>query len=76
MEKWKENYLEVLRLAPNHTLLGIYVEDQIPDDYDGGFTSRGEWRREASAKAFYARLVSTGWITAEQLKESGAEDWF
>jgi len=76
LEKWKEKFLEELKTAPNHVLLGIYVEAQIPNDYDGGFTDRASWERDTSAKAFYARLVETGWLTQEQLKESGAEDWF
>lgn len=68
--------MDELQTAPNHVLLAVYAEANIPDDYDGGFTKRGGWEMEAATKAFYARLVSTGWITQQQLEDSGAPDWF
>lgn len=71
----KKEYLEKLQTAPNHILLGLYVEAQIPDDYDGGFTEEASWQARTSAKEFFSRLISTGWITQEQFEESNAEAW-
>jgi hypothetical protein len=74
--KWQQEYLDELQTAPNHILLAMYIEANIPDDYDGGYTEMASWKMQEAIKAFYARLVSTGWITQEELKTSGAEDWY
>lgn len=76
MTKQQQDYLQKLSTAPNHTLLAMYVEASIPDDYDGGFTTRAEWELEHAREAFFARLIATGYMTEAELKESGVEDWF
>jgi hypothetical protein len=75
LAEWQKVYLEQLKNAPNHILLGMYVEEQIPDDYDGGFTEMGSWKHRVSAEEFFIRLVISGWITEEQLEESKVLEW-
>jgi hypothetical protein len=56
MEKWKEQFLESIETMPNEQLLDDYSQLCGGDDYDGCFTSRGEWELEQLNKELRKRL--------------------
>lgn len=62
MAQWKVEELARIRGLSNADLLDEALAAQAPDDYDGCFTKRGEFEKDATEHELKRRLE--GWINA------------
>lgn len=63
MEKWKEEYLQQMKKMTNEEVLDEYSYLVGGDDYDGCWTSQGEWKFKEIEKEFLKRLKEHGYLT-------------
>lgn len=66
---WKQEYLDGLRKMTNTELLLTAFEAAAPDDYDGGFSTRGAWMADVSRLELYERLWSLGVIEEKAVQD-------
>lgn len=60
--KWQQVYLDSLRAMENDVLWIRFLEDSEPDDYDGGYTNRGQWYRDTVHSEVEKRLEDCGFL--------------
>ena len=63
----QQEYVEALEALNNRELFYAFIDAQVPDDWDGGFTPRGQWRAEQAEEILMERL-------ADWLEEKGVNN--
>lgn len=61
--KWKVAIDEKVKAMDNDTLYAETLSAAAPDDYDGYFTSEGEYAYDALRDELRLRLFSAGFLT-------------
>jgi hypothetical protein len=59
--KWKKDLINRLETLSNAELFDEFMDAQQPDDYDGGFTSRGSFEKDIYIAVIRYRLAD--WLT-------------
>jgi len=52
-KEWAIRYLDYLKKIPDEELFEAAFQDQIPDDFDGTWTTRGYWKSRISKLLLY-----------------------
>jgi hypothetical protein len=60
--KWQIEILEAIKKMSNEELLTSTIFAAAGDDYDGCFTSRGEWEFAELQKELHQRLEAIGFL--------------
>ena len=60
--KWQINYLQRIREMSNEDLLLETWDQAGGDDYDGCFTTRGQWEYNEIRKELISRLKVSGFV--------------
>jgi len=70
---WKRNFVDnqLLPITDNEELLDFVISYQLPDDYEGCWTTIGEWKKYKSLQYLKWKLLQSGWIIdTKPMKES------
>jgi hypothetical protein len=62
MYKWQKEYLEEIKKKTNEEVLDEYTYLAGGDDYDGCYTSQGEWKWKKIQEELNNRLREIGFI--------------
>jgi len=54
---WVKKYLEYLDSLNDEDLFDAVFDAQVPDDYDGGWSTRGWWEKELSKEYLRERFL-------------------
>lgn len=66
-EQWKTEYVKGLLAMDNKTLLDEYTSWSSGDDYDGLYTSSGQWQYDKVTEILYDKLVSIGFLSPNDI---------
>ena len=72
LKKWQQEYKDRLIALSDVDLFDEMTDAQMPDDWDGAFTSQGRWRADESIRQVLDKYISNAKLAAlvtEELAE-------